>query len=261
MSDSGPILPLSGIVNLRDVGGQATVEGRSVRTGVLFRSGQLSRDPGDSPIRELDLTVVFDLRGLDEVESAPDLLPDGVELVHLDVLAGSRERIATHLADLLTQPQLVEETMRSGAVEEHYRSTYRNLVLLDSARAAYAELFGRLAELDRPALFHCTAGKDRTGWAAAALLALLGVDDDTITADDLLSSEPVLASFQPLMDRFAEAGGDPTALRPAFAVTEDYLQAARDAVAEEFGTVDGWFRDGLGLPDEVPQQLRARLLD
>jgi protein-tyrosine phosphatase len=151
--------------------------------------------------------------------------------------------------------------MRSGAVEEHYRSTYRNLVLLDSARAAYAELFGRLAELDRPALFHCTAGKDRTGWAAAALLALLGVDDDTITADYLLSSEPVLASFQPLMDRFAEAGGDPTALRPAFAVTEDYLQAARDAVAEEFGTVEGWFRDGLGLPDEVPQQLRARLLD
>lgn len=260
MTETPPLLPFKGIVNLRDVGGQSTVDGRTVRTGVLFRSGQLDQDGGASPLDELDLAVVFDLRGHDELEVAPDRVPDGVEVVHLDVLADSRERIATHLTDLLTQPALVEETMRSGAVEDHYRDTYRNLVLLDSARAAYAELFGRLAELDRPALFHCTAGKDRTGWAAAALLTLLGVDDDTVTQDYLRSSEPVLESFRPVMDRFAEVGGDPSVLIPVFAVTESYLQAARDAVSEEFGSLDGWFRDGLGLPDEVPQQLRARLL-
>jgi protein-tyrosine phosphatase len=260
VTDSPPALPLQGIVNLRDVGGQLTRDERRVRTGVLFRSGQLDQDHTTSALSGLDLSVVFDLRGADEVAVAPDLVPTGVEVVHLDVLAGSRERIATHLNDLLTQPTLVEESLRSGAVEEHYRATYRNLVLLDSARTAYSELFGRLAGLERPALFHCTAGKDRTGWAAAALLTLLGVDDDAVTEDYLRSSQPVLESFRTVFERFAEVGGDPSVLVPVFAVTEDYLQAARDAVAEQFGDVEGWFRDGLGLPPEVPDLLRDRLL-
>jgi protein-tyrosine phosphatase len=260
VTDTPSALPLQGIVNLRDVGGQPTRDDRRVRTGVLFRSGQLDRGHGASALSGLDLSVVFDLRGADEVAVAPDVVPSGVEVVHLDVLAGSRERIATHLADLLTQPALVEESLRSGAVEEHYRASYRNMVLLDSARAAYSELFGRLAGLERPALFHCTAGKDRTGWAAAALLSLLGVDDDTVTQDYLRSSQPVLDSFRPVFEQFAAVGGDPEVLVPVFAVTEEYLQAARDAVAEHYGDVEGWFRDGLGLPADVPDLLRARLL-
>ena len=261
MTDTPPALPLQGIVNLRDVGGQRTRDGRRVRTEVLYRSGQLDRDGTSDQLSSLGLSVVFDLRGTDEVEVAPDVLPPGVELVHLDVLSGSRERIATHLADLLTEPAAVEESLRSGAVEEHYRATYRNLVLLDSAREAYAGLFSRLAELDDPALFHCTAGKDRTGWAAAALLTLLGVDHDVVTADYLRSSQPVLDSFRAVFERFAEVGGDPDVLVPVFAVTEDYLRAAQDAVNEHFGDVEGWFRDGLGLDTEVPARLRARLLD
>lgn len=260
MTDTSPALPLRGIVNLRDVGGQPTDDGRTVRTGVLYRSGQLDAEDSIGVLGDLGLSVVFDLRGHDEVEVAPDRVPDGVELVHLDVLAGSRERIATHLADLMTQPALVEEALRSGAVQEHYEATYRNLVTLDTARASYAVLFERLASTDEPALFHCTAGKDRTGWAAAALLSILGVDDATITADYLLSSKPVLESFHRVFDRFAEVGGDPEVLIPVFAVTESYLQAARDAVSEHFGDIEGWFRDGLGLDAEVPERLRRRLL-
>lgn len=250
---------LRGIVNLRDVGGQRTAEGRSVRTGVLYRSGQLDQVDG-AGLDDLGLATVFDLRGDDEVETAPDRLPPEVEVLHLDVLADSRERIATHLTDLMTQPKLVEETLRSGAVEQHYRTTYRNLVLLDSARSAYATLFARLAADDRPALFHCTAGKDRTGWAAASLLELLGVDEATVTEDYLRSSEPVLASFQAVFDRFAEIGGDPAVLIPVFAVTTEYLDAARAAADEQYGGVEGWFRDGLGLGDDQLDALRTRLI-
>lgn len=260
MTETPPTLPLQGIVNLRDVGGQSTSDGRRVRTEVLFRSGQLDAAQSTAALTDLGIGVVVDLRGADEVAVAPDVVPDGVDLVHLDVLAGSRERIATHLADLLTHPALVEETLRSGVVQEHYRATYRNLVLLDSAQDAYAELFDRLANDGRPALFHCTAGKDRTGWAAAALLDLLGVDEATVTADYLRSSEPVLASFRPVFDRFAEVGGDPSVLVPVFAVTEEYLDAARGAVTEQFGDVEGWFRDGLELSADVVRQLRARLI-
>ncbi len=95
----------------------------------------------------------------------------------------------------------------------------------DSDRAAYATLFSRLAEMDGPALFHCTAGKDRTGWAAAALLELLDVDREVILEDYLRSSEPVLASFRVVFERFAAAGGDPDVLIPVFAVLPDYLGA------------------------------------
>jgi len=250
---------IPGIVNLRDAGGQASVDGRRVRTGVLFRSGQLGRTEGDG-VAHLGLSVVFDLRGVDELAAAPDLVPDDVELVHLDVLADSEERIATHLADLISRPDLLTEAVDSGAIDDHYRATYRNLVLLDSARASYATLFTRLAELDRPALFHCTAGKDRTGWAAAALLSLLGVEDRVVTEDYLRSSAPVIESFAAVFDGFAAAGGDRAALVPLFAVTEGYLQESHDTVREHFGSLDGWFRDGLGLGDDVADRLRARLL-
>ena len=260
MPDASAALPLTGIVNFRDVGGHTTHDGRTVRSGVLFRSGQLDQGGDHEVLAAIGLRTVFDLRGEDEVDMAPDLVPDGVQVVHLDVLADSRERIATHLAELTTRPDLVEATLRSGAVEAHYRTTYRNLVLLDSARRAYAELFSRLAQHEGPALFHCTAGKDRTGWAAAALLGLLGVPDDVVMADYLRSSEPVLASFHEVLERFEAAGGDPSALVPVFAVTPAYLGAAHEAVAEQFGDLEGWFRDGLGLGPEVPEQLRSRLL-
>lgn len=208
----------------------------------------------------LGVETVFDLRSQDEVDSAPDLVPEGTTVVSLDVLADSEQRIATHLADLLADPALVESVLRSGVVEEHYRATYRNLVTLDSARSAYASLFSSLAELDHPALFHCTAGKDRTGWAAVALLTLLGVDDETVTADYLSSSQPVIESFRMVFDRFADAGGDPDVLIPVFAVTESYLGSALEAVHEEFGGVEGWFRDGLGLDSSTLAALRSRLL-
>lgn len=264
MSDpaAAPATPfeLEGIVNLRDVGGQSTVEGRRVRTGVLYRSGQLDQTGDLAALTDLGLDVVFDLRGHDELEIAPDRVPDDVEIVHLDVLADSRERIATHLTDMLKDPEAVMEIMRSGAVEDHYRTTYENLVRLDSARSAYSRLFTELAEGERTALFHCTAGKDRTGWAAAALLSLLGVDEATVTEDYLRSSAPVLASFSAVFERFAEVGGDPEVLIPVFAVTESYLGAARDAMSDEFGTVDAYFRDGLGLDADVLDALRRRFL-
>lgn len=259
-SATPPTLTLAGTVNFRDVGGQPTTDGRRVRTGLLFRSGQLDQAGDDEALAGLGLRTVFDLRGHDEIELAPDRLPPGVELVHLDVLSDSRERIATHLAELTTDPVAVEATLRSGAVEEHYRATYRNLVVLDSAREAYATLFSRLAEMDGPALFHCTAGKDRTGWAAAALLELLDVDREVILEDYLRSSEPVLASFRVVFERFAAAGGDPDVLIPVFAVLPDYLGAAHEAVTEHFGSVEGWFTEGLGLGRDHLDALRGRLL-
>ena len=253
---------IAGVTNLRDAGGHGTVDGHYVRSGVLFRSGQLahSGDEATAALEQMGLGVVFDLRTAAELEVLPDRVPAGVDVVHLDVLAGAEASVATHLADIFSDPTAAEDVLRSGDIGRHYISTYRDLVTLDTARESYRTMFLELASREQIALFHCTAGKDRTGWAAAALLTLLGVDPDAVTVDYLLSSDPVVASFRPLLEQFAAAGGDPDLLAPVFRVEPEYLEAARQQMTDSYGSIEGYFRDGLDLDTDVTDQLRRRLL-
>ncbi|CAN5421702.1 tyrosine-protein phosphatase [soil metagenome] len=260
MHTSVPEIP--GVINLRDAGGYPTVDGRSVRRGVLYRSGQLNHE-GDASMAALEglgLGVVFDLRTQDEVDAIPDRLPAGVEAVHLDVLAGATSSVVAHMEDMFADPTSAEAVLRSGDVAQHYVATCRDLVTLESALSSYTVLFSQLASRDDVALFHCTAGKDRTGWAGASLLTLLGVEADTVMADYELSSKPVIASFQKYIDQFADAGGDPDLLTPVFSVEPDYLNAAFDQANIVFGSLEGYFRDGLGLGDDGIAALRNRLV-
>ena len=258
---STPPLDIPGITNLRDVGGQRTVEGRTVRSGQLYRSGQLDHaDEHTAMLEDLGLAVVYDLRTLGEATHLPDRLPPGVDVVHLDVLAGAESSLAAHLEDLFTDPIAADAVLRSGDINAHYLSTYRGLVTLASAQDAYRSLYRDLAARSDVALFHCTAGKDRTGWAAAALLTLLGVPYDDVLADYLLSSRPVVESFRPIIDQFAAAGGDPELLEPVFMVDRSYLDAAIDEVQLTFGSIEGYFGDGLGLDRDEIGALRERYL-
>ncbi len=256
-----PTLDIPGITNLRDVGGQRTVEGHSVRRGRLYRSGQLDHaDEHTDMLEALGLAVVYDLRTEGEASHLPDRLPEGVDLVHLDVLAGAETSVAAHLEDLFTDPAAADAVLRSGDITAHYLSTYRGLVTLTSARDAYRTLYRDLATRSDVALFHCTAGKDRTGWAAAALLTLLGVPYDDVLADYLRSSRPVVESFRPIIDQFAAAGGDPELLEPVFMVDRSYLDAAMDEVQLTFGSIEGYFGEGLGLDGDEIVALRERYL-
>ena len=261
VTETPPALPLRGIVNLRDVGGQPTRDGRQVRTEVLFRSGQLDRDDSVEVLSGLGLSVVFDLRGSDEIVTAPDLLPDGVELVHLDVLAGSRERIATHLADLLTEPAtgrgVAAQRRGRGALPRHLpqpgADRQRPAVLRRAVRPSAAARRAGVVPL------HRRKGPHRMGRSCTAHAA----------RRRRRSRHRGLPAQQPAGARLVPARSSTASRRSAATracscrcsrVTEDYLQAARDAVAEHFGDVEGWFREGLGLPSDVPDRLRARLL-
>ncbi len=264
MTDTDPLprLTTPGVNNLRDVGGHVTTSGARVRTDVLYRSGHLDHADDDEfeSFAGLGLGTVFDLRTLGERELLEGRVPQGVRVLHLDVLADAESSLSVHLVDIFTDTVAVETVLRSGEIRKHYLGTYRDLVLLDSARSAYRSMFTELAERDDVTLFHCTAGKDRTGWAAAALLWLLGVTDDAITEDYLRSNEPVIATFRPLIDKFEAAGGDPDLLIPAFRVEAEYLDASRDAVTSHFGGIEGYFDDGLGLGADVRARLRERFL-
>ena len=112
----------------------------------------------------------------------------------------------------------------------------------------------------RPALFHCTTGKDRTGWAAAATLTLLGVSEEDVLADFLITNRDLLPALKPYFDQFASTGGDPALLRPVLGVEPAYLHAALDEMHNRFGTIEAYFTEGLGIDAEDQQSLRAILV-
>ena len=108
--------------------------------------------------------------------------------------------------------------------------------------------------------FHCTTGKDRTGWAAAALLTLLGVPKDQVVEDYLRSNDYILPAYQKVIDAFVAGGGDPAiplAIPLAIlGVKKEYLDAAFEEMETKCGTIEGYFSDGLGIDAAQQQALR-----
>ncbi|WP_074852072.1 tyrosine-protein phosphatase [Gordonia westfalica] len=259
---------LATVPNLRDLGGWATADGRRVRSGLVFRSTELHRLAGDDLTKfdALGITAVFDLRTVAERSAAPDPDLPGVAEVPLDVLADSSTAMPARLNEVVADPAAVaeaSEVLGGGKAAELMEGTYRQIVSLPSAHAAYHRLFTALAEPAQPgaALFHCTTGKDRTGWAAATFLTVLGVGRDEVFDDYLLTNDELIPALHPVFAAFQAAGGDPDVLKPVLGVQRNYLEGAFEEMTAQFGDIEGYFRDGLGLDPAVPEQLRKRYLD
>jgi len=248
--------------NLRDVGGRPTSDGGEVARGVVFRSAELADDAiaADPDLAELAVRTVVDLRTAAERTSRPDVVPAGAALVTLDVLADLPGGAAAKVADLLARPGGLASGLAGVDMAEQMRETYRALVTLDSARASYAAFVRLVIDPERtPLLFHCTAGKDRTGWAATILLTVAGVSRDQVEAEFLAVNPAVRETFAPMLAQLAAAGGDADALTPMLEVRADYLAAAFDAVGETYGSFDGYLTDGLGLSELEVESLRRTM--
>src|SRR5262245_36041703 len=259
----GERIPIATAPNLRDLGGWRTGDGAVVRHGVVYRSAELAKLHGDDLVAfaALGIRTVYDLRTSAERAIQPDHLPAGVQLTVLDVLADETGAAPAQLAEALRDPQTAAAALGDGKARALFVGAYRDLVTLPSAVDAYRRLFTELAdEQHRPALFHCTTGKDRTGWAAAALLMLLGVSDDDVMADYLLTNDELLPQLQPIFDRFAAAGGDPSILYPVLGVEAAYLEASIDHMHITYGDIHGYFNRGLAIPDATLEQLRDALV-
>ncbi|HEY7620271.1 MAG TPA: tyrosine-protein phosphatase [Solirubrobacteraceae bacterium] len=263
MSTPGSLIELASVPNLRDIGGYATRGGRRVRTGVLYRSTELNKLSGDdlASFGRLGIRTVFDLRTADERTADPDRVPDGTRQIVCDVLADSKDTAPAQLTQVVADPAFAEELLGGGKAATLFKQAYREIVSLPSALAAYRQLFTDLLEdAHRPALFHCTTGKDRTGWAAAATLTLLGVSEDDVLADYMLTNTYLLPALRPYFDGFQAAGGDPDLLTPVLGVETVYLETALDEMRTRFGTIEGYFSDGLGIDAGTQERLRTILV-
>ncbi|MEU8891018.1 tyrosine-protein phosphatase [Streptomyces sp. NPDC048442] len=266
-------LASTSVANLRDLGGLPLSGGRTVRPGLVLRAGQLDRmDPATDPVLAgLGIRTIVDFRSDAERADYPDRVPAGARLVVADALADTiRSAVArgdsddkpaaAQLKHIMSDPELAEEHLGGGRAQALFAETYRALVSSGSAVAAYRSFLTELAAPDAgPLLFHCTAGKDRTGWAATIVLTLLGADAQTIETEYLSVNPAVRAAFEPLIEGFVAKGGDPEIAQAVIGVVPEYLKTALAEVDEKFGSMEAYVRDGLGMSDEAVTRIRERL--
>ncbi|MER6343544.1 tyrosine-protein phosphatase [Streptomyces sp. NPDC001595] len=241
------LVRLDGTVNLRDAGGYRTKDGRWVRMGVVYRSDSLGKltDADVAKLKRLGLAADFDLRTTQERTADPDRVPEGVKYVVADVIGDG--------SPVFTMPETADEAARMMIDGE------KAMVSGAGAKAAYSSVFADLSDGDADGvLYHCTAGKDRTGWASAALLTALGVPRETVMADYLASNDyraeanaAMLAALPP-----AQAA----VYKPLLDVRPEYLNSGFAEVREEFGSFAAYEREGLGLNAAELMRLRAELL-
>jgi protein-tyrosine phosphatase len=236
---------LPGPSNFRDLGAYTGAQGRRMRPRRIFRSDHLGAlsDEEVAALSGLGIGRVLDLRGSAERETAACALP-GVQ-VHSLAIEPTIVQVLSGLIEAGHQ-------LTPADVVTHMQDTYRGFVRHNTHR--FAELFQHLLEADGPLVFHCTAGKDRTGFAAALILHALGVAEDDVMRDYLLTNERLKPP------EASKHGLAPEVARVLWRVQPEFLNASLEAVARDYGDVQAYLREGLGLGRAERERLHSLYL-
>jgi protein-tyrosine phosphatase len=243
-------VPLERASNLRDLGGWPTTDGRRVKRGLIYRApALLGLSPADrAVVAALGLRVAVDLRGEQEAANHPVVLAGvtrDAQPIEPSIGAGLRDIVLTGQAT---------GHVSAADMLDLLMAAYRAYAVTCFAR--YRALFAHLArEESVPVLFHCSAGKDRTGFGAALVLTALGVAWDQVVADYLATNR--------LWRREVARNFDlPEAVKDVLlSVQEPLLAAAFDAAREAYGSMDRYLAEAIGVDAAMRETLRARFLE
>lgn len=248
-------LILEGSWNVRDIGGLETRDGRRVKTGQIYRSGALSEltPAGMEQLSALGVQIVCDMRSMEEITIAPDRLPESIRHFHdpLDTEDNQLERLLSilfyrrHLKKML--PRMYTE------------------VMIDRNARLIGDILRRLAEPEnRPAIIHCSAGKDRTGVLIALLLGLLDVPESDIIADYTqtnLAYDHISELAAKLLQRIAFLGVRPRHIQPLIVADPAVMQITLDHVRTTYGSIRDYLLNAAGLDEATLQRLCDDLLE
>ncbi len=251
-------LPLEGTPNFRDLGGYVTGEGGRLKWGKLYRSSKLSGLTEDDlhRVRRLGLTLVCDFRQAVEQELDPTHL--GEDHTHL-------------LANLPVSPgsaQNFMENLHNGIIVVDNVSDFMldmNRDFVHSQLPRYAEMFQLLLTGDQQVLIHCASGKDRTGFGSALILDVLGVPEDDIVDDYMLTNRylPIDEEVERLAGQFADHTGAPVTeevLRPLMEVRPEYIRACFEEIRKHYASKEHFYEAALDLDAARITALRDRYL-
>ena len=234
------VLPLEGGFNFRDLGGYKTTSGKSVKWRKVFRSEEMNdlTQTDLDYLNNIPLRTVVDFRSEKEISESPDKRPASViESFELKINPGNYSSLS----------DISKLTGESG--EEFMKEIYRQVVIDPAIISCYKEFFSLLQnEKKLPLLFHCTAGKDRTGMGAALFLASLGVDEKTIFEDYMLSNKQLENKYKSLIDSIPQ-------LKALLEVRPQYLQAGFEQIVKEYGSVERYLQNILEVNLNVMKEM------
>lgn len=244
------------IRNFRDMGG-IVVTGGTIKPHKLLRGGvldNLSVSMLHQLINDFHLQTVVDLRTDEEIKKAPDDVIPGVESIHIDIMSKAQEN---------ADPNEMMKGFKREVSQEHMRGLNRMFIMNDDCRDEYRRFFDViLAKREGSLYYHCTAGKDRTGFAAVQILKILGASDEVIYEDYLLTNtlthdyvEKRLKEIQ-IAENLTDAQIDN--IRGYMTVDKTYLDEAFLAIEERYGDFNNYITEGLGLNETDIEKLRTR---
>ena len=253
------LLRFTGAKNFRDLGGYQTVDGTTVRWNLLYRSDALHKltNADLEHLAALMLDRIIDFRAAHEKEREPDrfLTNAEIQMIEIPILDSStkvwhdsREEFVKNLKNIDPAPYMIQTN-----VELATRFTPEFRLFLDELLSANG----------RPILFHCAAGKDRTGFAAAILLRILGVSQEVVLEDYLLTNQYFMPAYKWNMTLVQLLKGKrfAAAIKGFMEANPIYLSAAFDALDHEHGSFEAYVCNGLGLTDQYIERLKNIYLE
>lgn len=248
-------LAMDGSYNTRELGGYKTTDGKSVKWGVLFRSDKLSDISLEDQkyLKNLGIQRIVDFRSKAEKTEDPDKIPEGVAYIEMPIEVDGAMR--TKIEAILKGE--INRNVKDFLIEanEEFIKNYSHI---------YSKFLKDLAKEQKPTMFHCTAGKDRAGFAAAITLIAIGVSKEDAINDYMKTNEYTAERIDEMISKIELMSlyqTDGELLRPLLGVEREYLEAAFKAAENEYGSIENYIRSGLNISEKEIQQLRSFLLE
>ena len=259
-TEDNRVIGIKGQRNFRDIGGYQTEKGQSVKWSRIYRSGKLSDLTVDDleKMTDLNIDLVIDFRSESERDGEPSKF-QGAEILELPI-GGTVADWSTTLSTQLQSGQFTEDEIRQTFIQAYEQIPMDN-------QAEYRAFFDQiLDQKDGAIVFHCTSGKDRTGIGTALLLSALDVPRNVILEDYMLTNEAagVDRGLPFIAKAFSQRAGrqiEPESLRPLVGVEEVYLQTTFKTIEDQYGSMDRYLEQALGLTEVKRAALREKLLD
>ncbi|WP_392561205.1 tyrosine-protein phosphatase [Orbus sturtevantii] len=251
---SSEILTIKNGINFRDLGGIKTQDGRKIKPNRLFRSGdfnQITLDEQNFIAKELDLNIVLDYRDHIETQTRPDKLWHQVQYFNIPANPMSDDVTANLTKELASTNSLKKEFPNDFMIKLYQLLPFNN--------AAYQTLIKLLLNSDGKSIVqHCAIGKDRTGVGVALTLFALGVDEQTIMADYLLSDQLLTSFREKQLSHYQTylTAQEIENRKQFFAAKPTYLQSAIDAIKNEYKTINNWLEHEYQLNESKRQTIQ-----
>lgn len=246
------------VINFRDIGGLKTKAGRTIKWGKIFRSDNLSemKTREFDKLNNLHIGTIFDLRTAGEIKGKEDHLPGNIAYVHAPTIQDNAE-LLTQLRHKVLNGTLSEAQSMDLTLQLYRDNVSKNLPQL-------RQLVNQILDSEEPVLYHCSAGKDRTGILTALILSILNVDREIILNEYMLSNHYRSAKIEKMLGqakllKVVKPHLNLAVIQNFMQVDKQYLNASFDLIDQQYGNIDGFIHDALGINEQKRSMIIQKL--